>query len=124
MELTIGYVLTYKKHMLASEVRKGSAELLILGAIEARPRHGYEIAKLVEARSLGTIELNSATLYPTLHRLERKRLIAGRWVERAGERRRRFYRITSAGRAALREQRRSWRSFIAALTRAARIREA
>lgn len=109
--------------MLAAEVRKGSAEVLILGALEARPRHGYDIARLIEARSGGAIEFNTATLYPTLHRLEQKGLIAGRWVERAGERRRRFYRITPAGRTALREQRRSWRVFVDALTRAARIRE-
>jgi PadR family transcriptional regulator len=110
--------------MLSAEVRKGSAELLILGAIEARPRHGYEIARLVEAQSEGAIELNTATLYPTLHRLERRKLIAGRWVERQGQRRRRFYRITPAGRAALRDQRRSWRQFVEVLTRTARIFEA
>ncbi len=110
--------------MLASEVRKGSAEVLILGALEARARHGYEIARLVAARSDGAIELNTATLYPTLHRLERKKLIVGRWVEQAGERRRRFYRLTPAGRTALREQRRSWYAFLTALTRAAGIGEA
>jgi PadR family transcriptional regulator len=121
--LTIGNYFIYKDGMLAAEVRKGSAEVLILGALEARPRHGYDIARLIEARSKGAIEVNTATLYPTLHRLERKGLITGRWVERAGERRRRFYRITPAGRAALRDQRRSWRTFVDALTRAARIRE-
>jgi transcriptional regulator len=110
--------------MLASEVRKGSAEVLILGALEARARHGYEIARLVATRSDGAIELNTATLYPTLHRLERKGLVVGRWVEREGERRRRFYRLTSAGRTALREQRRSWHAFLTALTRAAGIGEA
>lgn len=109
--------------MLASEVRKGSAEVLILGALEARQRHGYEIARLIAARSGGEIELNTATLYPTLHRLERKELISGRWVERAGERRRRFYRITPAGRTALEEQRRSWRTFLTALTSAALTKE-
>jgi DNA-binding PadR family transcriptional regulator len=109
--------------MLASEVRKGSAEVLILGAIEERPRHGYEIARIIELRSGGAIVFHSATLYPTLHRLEQRRLVAGRWVEKAGERRRRYYRITAAGRVVLRDQRRSWRAFVDALTRAARIRE-
>jgi transcriptional regulator len=110
--------------MLASEVRKGSAELLILGTIEDRARHGYEIARLIEARSAGAITFNSATLYPTLRRLERRGLITGRWVEQHGQRRRRFYRITRAGRSALRDQRSSWQRFVEALTRVARIHEA
>ena len=109
--------------MLSSEVRKGSAEVLILNALEGRDRHGYDIARFIEAQSGGAIEFHSATLYPTLHKLEKKGLIAGRWIEKAGERRRRFYRITASGRATLREQRRSWRVFVDALTRAARIRQ-
>jgi transcriptional regulator len=110
--------------MLASEVRKGSAELLILGTLDARSRHGYDIARTIEAASGGVMTFNTATLYPTLHRLERRGLIAGRWVEKAGERRRRFYRITPAGRAMLRDQRRSWREFVAVLARVAGIHEA
>ena len=108
---------------MLSEVRKGSAEVLVLNALDGRDRHGYDIARYIETQSGGAIEFHSATLYPTLHKLEKKGLIAGRWVERAGERRRRFYRITPAGRATLREQRKSWRVFVDALTRAARIRQ-
>jgi transcriptional regulator len=110
--------------MLASEVRKGSAEVLILGVLERRQRHGYDIARQIEALSDGAIIFNSATLYPTLYRLEQRRLIKGRWVEKPGQRRRRFYRITAAGRAALGEQRSSWQRFVEALTRVARIGEA
>jgi transcriptional regulator len=110
--------------MLAAEVKKGSAELLILGVLEERTRHGYEIARLIEARSQGAIVFHSATLYPTLYRLEKRGLIAGRWVEKAGQRRRRFYRITREGRTVLREQRTSWHRFVEALTRVAGIREA
>ncbi|MGE0814015.1 MAG: PadR family transcriptional regulator [Vicinamibacterales bacterium] len=110
--------------MLASEVRKGSAELLILGTLEARARHGYDIARTIEAGSGGTMTFNTATLYPTLHRLERRGLIAGRWVEKPGERRRRFYRITPAGRTVLSDQRRSWREFVETLVRVAGIHEA
>ena len=109
--------------MLASEVRKGSAEVLVLGALEGRARHGYEIARWIEGQSGGAIEFNTATLYPTLHKLERHGLILGRWVEKAGERRRRFYRITPAGRVVLRDQRRSWSAFVDVLTRVARIRQ-
>lgn len=103
--------------MLASELRKGSAEMLVLGVLQERSRHGYDIARTIEDRSDGEITFHSATLYPTLYRLEKKGLIKGRWVERAGQRRRRFYRITSAGRAALGEQRTAWNRFFAALHR-------
>jgi len=109
--------------MLASELRKGSAEILVLGVLHERTRHGYEIARVIEERSGGEIIFHSATLYPTLYRLERKRLIKGQWVERAGERRRRFYRITKAGRAVLGEQRTAWNNFFDALHRVVRIRE-
>jgi transcriptional regulator len=110
--------------MLASEVKKGSAEVLILGVLEQRQRHGYDIARQIETLSDGAITFNSATLYPTLYRLEQRGLIKGRWVEKPGQRRRRFYRITAAGRAALGEQRSSWQRFVEALTRVARIGEA
>lgn len=103
--------------MLESELRKGSAELLVLGVLRERRRHGYEIARTIEDRSGGEITFHSATLYPTLYRLEKKGLITGQWVERAGQRRRRFYRITAAGRAVLGEQQTAWNRFFAALHR-------
>jgi PadR family transcriptional regulator PadR len=106
------------------ELRKGSAETLILALLEERDRHGYEIAKLIGDRSGGAITFHVASLYPTLYRLERRGLVQGRWVEQAGMRRRRFYRLTAAGRRVLDAQRRSWSSFFAALIRVARIRHA
>jgi transcriptional regulator len=108
----------------ARELRKGSAETLILALLEERDRHGYEIAKLIDRRSQSTLRFHVASLYPTLYRLERRGLIQGRWVERAGARRRRFYRLTAQGQHALEAQRRSWRTFFAALSRVARIRHA
>src|SRR4029453_2534209 len=106
------------------ELRKGSAETLILAILEERDRHGYEIAKLIGERSDGAITFHVASLYPTLYRLERRRLIQGRWGGRAGARRRRFYRLTPEGRKMLESQRRSWNAFFAALNRVARIRHA
>jgi PadR family transcriptional regulator PadR len=106
------------------DLRKGSAELLILALVEERDRHGYEIAKLIEERSQGAISFHVASLYPTLYRLERRGLLTGRWVERAGTRRRRFYHLTPAGQTVLDAERRSWRAFFAALERVARIRHA
>jgi PadR family transcriptional regulator PadR len=105
--------------MVQPELKKGTAEVLILSLLENRPRHGYEIAKLIEERSEGVLEFHVASLYPMLYRLERRGWIEGRWLEKAGQRRRRFYRLTAAGRKALPEQRRSWREFIRAIERVA-----
>ncbi len=106
------------------DVKKGSAELLVLALVEDRARHGYEIGKLIEERSAGVLKFHIASLYPMLYRLERRGLIAGRWVEKAGQRRRRFYRITAAGRRTLASHRSRWEEFIVALTRVAGIRHA
>ena len=110
--------------VLDREVKKGSAELLILAILEDRQRHGYEIAKVIETRSGGAITFQAASLYPILYRLERRGLIEGRWVEKAGERRRRFYRLTGSGRDMLQRQRSFWRDFVRALDRVACIRHA
>ena len=104
--------------------KKGTAELLILAQLEARERHGYEIGLEIERRSEGAVSFQIASLYPVLYRLERKGLISGRWVEAAGERRRRYYKLTRAGRKILAEQRRSWGEFIAALQRAGGLEHA
>ena len=103
------------------EVKKGSAEMLVLALLEDRQRHGYEIAKVIETRSGGAIVFQAASLYPILYRLEKRRLIEGRWVEKAGERRRRFYSLTAAGRDVLKRQRSFWKEFIRALDRVAAI---
>lgn len=110
--------------MHARELKKGSAELLILSLVETRARHGYEIGKLIEQRSDGTITFSAAALYPLLYRLEKRGWILGRWVERAGQRRRRFYRLTAAGKRVLAEQRSGWRAFAAAINRIAGVEEA
>src|SRR5436309_516356 len=106
--------------MSERDLRKGSAEVLILALLEERDRHGYELAKLIDQRSAGAITFHVASLYPTLYRLERRGVIAGRWVERSGARRRRFYRLTPAGRQVLETERRSWKAFFTALNRVAR----
>src|SRR5512132_2202973 len=90
-----------------TELRKGSAEVLILALLEERDRHGYEIARLIDDRSGGALKFHVASLYPTLYRLERRGVIQGKWVEKSGTRRRRFYRLTAAGQKVLDAQRRS-----------------
>jgi transcriptional regulator len=107
--------------MLEKEVKRGSTEMLILALVEERARHGYEIAKLIEMRSEGVLQFHVASLYPLLYRLEKRGLIQGRWVEKAGERRRRFYKLTPEGKKVLAEQRQTWGDFFAALDRVAKI---
>lgn len=98
-----------------NELKKGSAEMLVLSLIEVRARHGYEITKLIEQRSAGELSFNAASLYPLLYRLEQRGWIEGRWVEKANQRRRRFYRATAAGKKVLRQQRSVWATFVASV---------
>ena len=108
--------MTYKgSRVLDRELKKGSAELLILSLVEGQPRHGYDIGNLIEQRSSGTLKFNVASLYPLLYRLEKRRWIQGRWVEKAGQRRRRYYRLTAEGKKVLAAQRNSWRDFVEAI---------
>jgi transcriptional regulator len=109
---------------LARELKRGSAELMILALLEGRERHGYELARLIGERSLGAINFHVASLYPTLYRMEDKGLIEGRWVEKAGQRRRRYYRVTAAGRKALKAHRTVWQNFFEGLNRVAGISNA
>ena len=102
-------------HLFSPELKKGSIEMLVLSLVEARPRHGYEIGKLIESRSGGRLTFALPTLYPTLLRLENRGWLKGRWVERAGERERCFYRLTRAGRRVLAERRKTWKSYVASI---------
>lgn len=104
--------------------KKGSADLLILALVDEQALHGYDIARRIEERSDGTLRFTLASLYATLYRLEEGGVIRGRWVERAGQRRRRYYRITASGRALLASQREEWSRFIAALSQVAGIKTA
>lgn len=99
------------------EWKKGSAELLILSLVEARPRHGYEISKLIEQRSGGAVRFHVASLYPLLYRMEKRGWVEGRWVEKSGQRRRRYYRLTRPGRKILASQRHGWQAFVEAINR-------
>lgn len=112
------------KTLFDRELKKGSAELLILSLVEDRQRHGYEICKLIETRSDGALSFNVASLYPMLYRLEKRGWIQGRWVDKAGQRRRRYYRLTAAGKKVLRAQRSHWQSFVTAINQIAGIENA
>ena len=97
------------------ELKKGAAELLVLSVLEPGRRHGYELAKLIETQSAGRLVFHLDSLYPLLYRLEERGWIKGVWVEKAGERRRRFYRLTPEGRKVLAAQRDNWRVFVEAV---------
>src|SRR5918993_4366674 len=100
---------------LDRELKKGAAELLLLSVLKARPRHGYELGKLIETQSGGRLVFHLDSLYPLLYRLEEREWIKGTWVERPNERRRRFYKLTAEGRQVLAEQRKTWAAFVEAV---------
>lgn len=102
---------------LDRELKRGSAELLILSLLDARARHGYELSKLIKSRSGGRLNFHIDSLYPLLYRLEERGWIKGAWVEKAGERRRRYYKVTAEGRRVLAQQRKTWAAFVAAVRR-------
>ena len=106
------------------EAKKGSAEIVILAVVEQESHHGYEIAKLIAERTGGSLRFTLASLYATLYRLEDRGWIKGRWVEKAGQRRRCYYRITETGRRVLAEQREDWSRFVTALGQVAGVRYA
>ena len=106
------------------EWKKGSAELLVLSLLEDQPRHGYDVAKLIGIRSGGSLQFHVTSLYPLLYRLESRGWIDGRWVEKAEQRRRRYYRLTPEGRKVLRAQRKSWGEFVAAIARVTGVENA
>lgn len=102
---------------LDRELKRGSAELLILSLLDARPRHGYDLSKLIHTRSGGQITFHIDSLYPLLYRLEERGWIKGTWVEKHGERRRRLYKVTPEGQRVLAQQRKTWDAFVEAVQR-------
>jgi transcriptional regulator len=106
------------------EWKKGSAELLVLSLLEDQPRHGYDVSKLIQIRSGGALRFHVTSLYPLLHRLEKQGWIEGRWVEKAEQRRRRYYALTPQGRKVLRSKQKGWRDFVAAISRITGIEHA
>ena len=103
------------------DLKKGSAELMVLAVVEDLPRHGYDIARRIDESYGGLLRFHVASLYPMLYRMEQKGWIQGRWIEKSGQRRRRYYRLTPAGRKVLAAQRREWQSLVSALDRVAKI---
>lgn len=103
--------------METQDLQRGSTEMILLSLLDGRDRHGYELAKLIEAQSESALQFNVASIYPMLYRLEKKGLVEGRWVEKPRERRRRFYHLTPLGRRTLAKHRETWRAFVKVLNR-------
>jgi PadR family transcriptional regulator, regulatory protein PadR len=108
--------------LVDAATKKGSGEVLILASLEDEPLHGYDIARAIGRRSGGLLTFHVASLYPLLYKLEDRKWISGRWVEKPGQRRRRYYRLTAEGRKVLARQRSRWEAFVGALTRAAGLK--
>ena len=115
MPITYVVMTAIDERMLDRELKKGSAELIILSIVELRARHGYEISKLIETRSAGQLRFHVASLYPLLYRLEERGWLQGKWIEQPGQRRRRFYTLTAEGRRVLSRQRDTWKAFVHAM---------
>ncbi len=110
--------------MMTPDLKKGSAEFLILSLLQHEPRHGYELSKLIESRSKGVVQFQVSSLYPLLYRMEKRGWIRGKWVEKAGQRRRRYYQITAGGRGVVEAQRESWLEFVRAIGLVAGVKRA
>lgn len=97
------------------ELLKGSTEHLILSLIGQEPLYGYRLIKEIEKRSGGYFKFKEGTLYPALHRLEKDKLIQGKWQKNSNGQERRYYYLTVKGQRALDEKRAEWQGFAAAV---------
>jgi PadR family transcriptional regulator PadR len=95
------------------DVRQGTVDLLVLKALSRGSMHGYDILEWLRRATEDQLRLEDAALYPALHRMEARQLIAAEWGVSANNRRARFYRLTPDGRKALRAEAASWRQYAA-----------
>lgn len=100
-----------------SDRLQGTLDLLILRTLQGEPMHGWAIAQQIQLRSHDVLQINQGSLYPALHRLEERGLIAATWGTSENNRRARYYRLTAQGRRALGQETASWEEFVAAVTR-------
>ncbi len=98
---------------MARETLKGHLDMLILATLEPGALHGYAVIERLRERSKGVFALPEGTVYPVLHRLEARGLLASTWTR--GARRRRVYRLTAPGRRSLVKQQRDWKLFAGAV---------
>lgn len=99
-------------------VLRGSLELLILKALTWGPRHGYAVAEWIESATEDTLLVEEGTLYPALHRLERKGAVRSEWGVSDNNRQAKFYSLTTAGRTRFRRDLSLWQRYAAAIEKA------
>ena len=99
-------------------ILRESLDLVILRALTWGPRHGYAIAEWIEGATGALLFVDEGTLYPALHRLARRKLVDTTWGISENNRRAKYYRLTAAGRARLKQQAPAWQEFVGALSKA------
>jgi len=97
---------------------RGTLDMLILNALSAGEKHGYAVSEWIEAVTDGSLLVEEGTLYPALHRLERRGLVQAEWGVSDNNRRAKYYALTRAGRGRLREEAESWRRYSEAVEKA------
>jgi transcriptional regulator len=99
------------------ELLQGTLDLLVLQTLRRGPRHGYAIAQAIRAGSRDILQVDTGSLYPALHRLERRGAIAARWETSENKQRARVYRLTALGRRQLESERSRWEQLSEAIAR-------
>lgn len=110
--------------MIASELKRGTAELAVLSMLEEGPLHGYELARRIEEQTHGALRFTLASLYPLLYRMEKRGSVRAAWEISESGRRRRCYRLTAAGKKQLAPIRAEWTELFRALRRLTKVRHA
>jgi PadR family transcriptional regulator len=110
--------------MIAPGIKRGTAELAVLSVLEGGPLHGYEMARRIEEQTRGSLRFTLASLYPLLYRLEKRGWVRGAWETTGSGRRRRCYRLTSAGKKELAPIRTEWNELFRALKRLTKVSHA
>jgi len=97
------------------EILQGTLDLIILQTLRWGPRHGYGIAQMIRAGSRDVLQVDTGSLYPALHRLERQGAIAAEWEVSENNQRVRIYHLTAVGRKQLADERSKWEQFTTAV---------
>ncbi len=97
------------------ELLQGTLDMLILQTLQRGPQHGYGISQKLRARSADVLQVETGSLYPALHRLERQGFVNSEWGQTEQKQRGKFYRITAAGRRQLAQDRSRWEAMVTAI---------
>lgn len=100
-----------------TDLLQGTLDLLVLKTLQSGPTHGWEIAQRIQLLSEDVLQVNQGSLYPALHRLEDKGLVASEWGTSDNNRSAKYYKLTAAGRKQLQAETETWQRFSWAITR-------